>query len=137
MPQSLYDRMEGSIRTLTAKRDEARAQLAAGPDKVLRCAFCAQPYPDGTPEAKSQILADHIRVCEVHPVGRENRELRERLRQAEACQDAFTKWAEAMISVIPDHPWKQHIGIALDQKDVHELIQLKAASVLQQGMRKP
>jgi hypothetical protein len=61
-----------------------KAQMVAGPDKVLRCAFCGEAYPDGTPTHKSEVLAAHIRVCEKHPVGIENRALRaevERLRE--------------------------------------------------------
>ncbi len=49
-------------------------------DKVLRCAFCGQEYPEGTPTHKHQSLADHIRVCPEHPIGIENRKLKQILR---------------------------------------------------------
>lgn len=58
-----------------------RAQLTAGPDKTLRCAFCGEPYPEGTPTHKHETLAAHVRVCSEHPVGKENRELRDELRR--------------------------------------------------------
>lgn len=60
-------------------------QLTAGPDKVLRCAFCGMPYPDGTPTHKHEALTAHIRVCPEHPIGRENRELRALLSEALPC----------------------------------------------------
>lgn len=56
-------------------------RLTAGADKVLRCAFCGEPYPEGTPTHKHDALAAHIRGCAVHPVGVENRELRAVLQQ--------------------------------------------------------
>jgi hypothetical protein len=77
------------LRRVLAENAALRAQLIAGPDKVLRCAFCGQPYPDGTPDHKSEALAEHIRQCPEHPVGKENRELRaevERLRSVLCCQ---------------------------------------------------
>lgn len=71
------------------------AQLTGGPDKVLRCAFCGEPYPDGTPTHKHESLAAHIRICQSHPVGIENRSLRaenEALRSALTITEAY--WAE-------------------------------------------
>lgn len=38
------------IAFLFDQRKELRAQLAAGPDKVLRCAFCGHEYLQGTPD---------------------------------------------------------------------------------------
>ena len=70
----------------TAEAETARLRrlLAAGPGQVLRCAFCGDPYPEGTPDHKSDALAAHIRICEAHPIGRENRELKAKLEVAEA-----------------------------------------------------
>lgn len=46
----------------------------AEPSKfVLTCVFCGKEYPQGTPAANDQVLVNHIRICEKHP-----------LRQAEA-----------------------------------------------------
>ncbi len=55
--------------------DQLRQQLTAGPDKVLRCAYCGHEYPDGTPAAKHQLLAEHIRGCTAHPLSAELRKL--------------------------------------------------------------
>jgi hypothetical protein len=69
--------------------ERVREAQRAGPDKVLRCAFCGEPHPDGTPTHKSEILAAHIRVCKVHPVGIENREIRDERDQLKAEVDAI------------------------------------------------
>ncbi len=39
-------------------------------DNILRCIYCGHEYPAGTPAsgAEVQILTDHIRVCEKHPM---------------------------------------------------------------------
>ena len=73
------------MRTASLETEIARLRklLSAGPGQVLRCAFCGDPYPEGTPDHKSDALAAHIRICEAHPIGRENRELRAKLDAAE------------------------------------------------------
>jgi predicted house-cleaning noncanonical NTP pyrophosphatase (MazG superfamily) len=35
---------------------------------ILTCVYCGHEYPEGTPPHGSQILTDHIRVCEKHPL---------------------------------------------------------------------
>jgi len=35
---------------------------------VLTCVYCGMAYPEGTPPHGSQILTDHIKVCEKHPL---------------------------------------------------------------------
>jgi hypothetical protein len=70
-----------TLRRLTEDNRLLREQLTAGDTKVLRCAFCGEPYPEGTPTHKHEALAAHIKVCKVHPVGIENRRMREDLRQ--------------------------------------------------------
>ena len=35
---------------------------------VLACAYCGMAYPEGTPPHGAQILTDHIKVCEKHPM---------------------------------------------------------------------
>lgn len=67
-----------------------RKKLTAGPDKVLRCAFCGDPYPEGTPTHKHAALAAHIRICPEHPIGKENRSLRAVLIEA-------VPWVEAQL----------------------------------------
>lgn len=35
---------------------------------TLTCVYCGTAYPEGTPPHGSQILTDHIKVCEKHPL---------------------------------------------------------------------
>jgi hypothetical protein len=53
---------------------------------VLTCVYCGSEYPQGTPSWDSQVLTDHIRVCEKHP-----------LRQAEA---KIRKLRSALIALV-------------------------------------
>jgi len=35
---------------------------------TLTCVYCGHQYPEGTPPHGAQILTDHIKVCEKHPM---------------------------------------------------------------------
>lgn len=35
---------------------------------TLTCVYCGMAYPAGTPPHGAQILTDHIKVCEKHPM---------------------------------------------------------------------
>ena len=35
---------------------------------TLTCVYCGHEYPEGTPPHGAQILTDHIKVCEQHPM---------------------------------------------------------------------
>jgi hypothetical protein len=35
---------------------------------ILTCVYCGHEYPEGTPPHGSQILTDHIKICEKHPL---------------------------------------------------------------------
>lgn len=35
---------------------------------TLTCVYCGMAYPEGTPPHGSQILTDHIKICEKHPL---------------------------------------------------------------------
>lgn len=35
---------------------------------TLTCVYCGHEYPEGTPPHGSQILTNHIKVCEKHPM---------------------------------------------------------------------
>jgi hypothetical protein len=54
--------------------------------RVLTCVYCGHKYPQDTPAAGAQILTDHIKVCEKHP-----------MRQAES---TIKKLRSALIGVI-------------------------------------
>ncbi len=83
-----FDPATPNGRLMIAVADEIEI---AGPDKVLRCAFCGEAYPDGTPTHKSETLAAHVRVCTEHPIGKENRQMRAAL---EYCRQAMLEAAE-------------------------------------------
>lgn len=36
--------------------------------RVLTCVYCGKEYPQGTPAWGNQVLTDHIKVCEKHPM---------------------------------------------------------------------
>ena len=36
--------------------------------RILTCVYCGHEYPQDTPAAGAQILTDHIKVCEKHPL---------------------------------------------------------------------
>ena len=69
-------------RTLNAA---LRDQIIAGDDRVLRCAFCGEAYPEGTPTHKHEALTNHIRHSAEHPVGIENRALRAFCKDMRTC----------------------------------------------------
>ncbi len=58
------------------ERADALKHLTGGPGLQLRCAFCGERYPEGTPDHKHAGLEAHIRVCALHPIGIENQKLR-------------------------------------------------------------
>lgn len=35
---------------------------------TLTCVYCGMAYPEGTPPHGAQVLTDHIKVCEKHPM---------------------------------------------------------------------
>lgn len=64
-----------AVTKLRAIVEHLHAAALAGPDKVLRCAFCGHEYASGTPAAKSQALTDHVLKCEKHPLAKKIREM--------------------------------------------------------------
>lgn len=50
-------------------------------NNVVTCVYCGHQYPDGTPAAKHELLTEHIKICEKHPM-REAEQKIERLRNA-------------------------------------------------------
>lgn len=54
--------------------------------RVLTCVYCGHEYPQNTPSSGAQILTDHIKICEKHP-----------LRKAEA---TIKKLRSALIGLI-------------------------------------
>ena len=43
--------------------------------RILTCVYCGHEYPQGTPAAGSEVLTDHIKVCERHPLRKAERDV--------------------------------------------------------------
>ena len=39
-----------------------------GLGRVLTCVYCGMEYPQDTPSWGNQVLTDHIKICEKHPM---------------------------------------------------------------------
>lgn len=39
-----------------------------GEERVLTCVYCGMEYPQDTPTWGSDVLTEHIKVCEKHPM---------------------------------------------------------------------
>ena len=49
--------------------------------RVLTCVYCGHEYPQDTPAWGNQVLTDHIKVCEKHPM-RQAEQIIAKLRKA-------------------------------------------------------
>jgi len=67
--------------------------------RILTCVYCGHEYPQDTPAAGAQILTDHIKVCEKHP-----------LRKAEA---TIAKLRRALIGLVGAESKEELEGIEL------------------------
>ncbi len=72
---------------------------------TLTCVYCGQAYPEGTPPHGAQILTDHIKICEKHPMRKleaDNTKLRKALvGLVGADTKAELEGMEAAIRVLP------------------------------------
>ena len=82
-------------------------------NNVVTCVYCGHPYPEGTPAAKHQLLTEHIKICEKHPM--RDAELKiERLRKAliGLIGAETTKELDAMESILRATPAPESDKIA-------------------------
>ena len=72
-----------TIESLTAERDEARewVRRLQRTTQTLTCVYCGKEYPPDTPTHGSNILTEHIRQCDKHPL-RAVEQSRDKLRKA-------------------------------------------------------
>lgn len=61
--------------------EQAVAAAYQAATQSLTCVYCGHAYPPGTPSHGAQVLTDHIRVCEKHPM-RALQQERDRFRAA-------------------------------------------------------
>jgi hypothetical protein len=69
-----------AVDALVKQRDEARewVRKMVRETQELRCAFCGETYPPGTPGHNDDALAQHVLLCQKHPM----RRLRDRAERA-------------------------------------------------------
>lgn len=93
--ENLFATLAVSVQKLIQQRDEAgRACIDLGMKygslqkaaETVTCAFCGAPYPRGTPRHGDGSLAEHIRVCEEHP-----------MRKLEIACEAVGPWLSAAL----------------------------------------
>lgn len=51
------------------------AAIKSSHPEIVSCAFCGHQFPPGTPPSQHPLLAEHIKVCEKHPMRRLERTL--------------------------------------------------------------
>lgn len=56
------------MNTDTQKQDGGAVASSDGLGRVLTCVYCGHEYPQDTPAWGNQVLTDHIKVCEKHPM---------------------------------------------------------------------
>jgi hypothetical protein len=63
-------RLASSAKQLERERDEARewVRRLTAESRVLTCVYCGHAYPPGSPEHGAEVLTEHIKVCEKHPM---------------------------------------------------------------------
>ena len=68
--QIMSELLMSMVEKLTEERDEARAwvERMQKEQRILTCVYCGQAYPPGTPTSGTQVLTDHIKVCNKHPM---------------------------------------------------------------------
>ena len=74
-----YADMQKQLAAARALAEEAckRYNDVLADQRILRCAFCNQEYPPGTPPSQHETLTQHVMVCASHPMRRVERELAE------------------------------------------------------------
>jgi hypothetical protein len=93
MVEGAFNGLNTQIETLTKERNEARewVQKLQRTTQTLTCVYCGQMYPPNTPTHGSEVLTEHIKVCEKHPMRKieeENKELRKRVAELEKDLDS-------------------------------------------------
>jgi hypothetical protein len=68
------------------------------PKNILTCVYCGHQYPEGTPPAHSQILTDHIKVCEKHPM----RDAEAKIRQLRSALTENSRVALVVVQALLD-----------------------------------
>lgn len=61
---------KSAVADLVRERDEARdwVRRITAESRVLTCVYCGHAYPPGSPEHGAEVLTEHIKACEKHPM---------------------------------------------------------------------
>ncbi len=95
--QALEMSHEGACVRLKAERDEARewVERLTKEQRTLTCVYCGHEYPPGSPSHGANVLTEHIKVCEKHPMREVLDALRDLVEKAGWCVD-FIQTREKM-----------------------------------------
>lgn len=74
---------------LAEARDWVRRLTSA--ERTLTCVYCGHAYPPGTPEHGADVLTEHVKRCEKHPMREAEAQLAEAQRENEAWR-ALAEW---------------------------------------------
>lgn len=63
-----WESVAKDLRVCLEKRNACIAELEKRDPRILRCAFCDEEYPPGTPATQHEALTTHIWKCTKHPL---------------------------------------------------------------------
>ena len=61
----LFFYLDSKLNLVAEKKAEGERMMK---DNVVTCVYCGHEYPGGTPTAKHELLTEHIKNCEKHPM---------------------------------------------------------------------
>lgn len=63
--------------------------------RVLTCVYCGHEYPQDTPASGDQVLTEHIKVCEKHPL----RKAEEKIKKLRSALSGFVECKEEELTI--------------------------------------
>lgn len=85
-------------------------------ERILTCAYCGQEYLQDTPASGSEVLTEHIKVCERHPMRKAEADIALLRSALEGMIGASTERGlremEAAVQVIPDPEGNATVALA-------------------------
>lgn len=78
----------------TEKQFNAMLESQSG-KRVLTCVYCGHEYPQDTPASGDQVLTEHIKVCEKHPL----RKAEEKIQKLRSALSGFIECKEEDLTI--------------------------------------